>query len=273
MKKRYLPFGYAVQDGELIVVPKQETIVQNIFTAYVAGMTFQQIADSMISKGIEYRSGGTVWNKNVISRILANETYCGTDRYPPIITKEIFQRAAQVRSAKASTYSVTLAPFRKDMQCGGCGERLYWHGKTSQWHCRQCGMWSAPTEETALSATITERLKWLQENSSQIRAPETHSAVKSIESARLDREIQRKIATDGFVEDDLVFAILHRAELEYEFCSAGNADPATLQIQKACAEYEPTDGFPYTFYKEVVSKVILYRDTHIEFKLQNGQIV
>ena len=78
---------------------------------------------------------------------------------------------------------------------------------------------------------------------------------------------------DKFDEDDLVAAILHRAELEYEFCSAGDADPVTLQIQKACAEYEPTDGFPHTFYKEVVSKVILYRDTHIEFKLQNGQIV
>lgn len=46
-----------------------------------------------------------------------------------------------------------------------------------------------------------------------------------------------------------------------------------MQIQKACAEYAPTEEFPETFYKEVVSKVILYRDTHIEFKLQNGQIV
>ena len=94
-----------------------------------------------------------------------------------------------------------------------------------------------------------------------------------MDSARLEREIQRKIATDKFDEDDLVAAILHRAELEYEFCSAGDADPATMQIRKACAEYKPTDGFPHTFYKEVVSKVILYRDTHIEFKLQNGQIV
>ena len=39
------------------------------------------------------------------------------------------------------------------------------------------------------------------------------------------------------------------------------------------SEYAPTEEFPETFYKEVVSKVILYRDTHIEFKLQNGQIV
>ena len=73
--------------------------------------------------------------------------------------------------------------------------------------------------------------------------------------------------------DALITKILHRAELEYEFCSAGDADPATMQIQKACAEYAPTEEFPETFYKEVISKVILYRDTHIEFKLQNGQIV
>lgn len=36
---------------------------------------------------------------------------------------------------------------------------------------------------------------------------------------------------------------------------------------------KPTDDFPYTFYKEIVSNVSLYRDTHIEFKLRNGQTV
>ena len=54
MKKRYLPFGYAVRDGNIVVDIEQRTIVQNIFTAYLAGNTFQQIAESMISKGIEY---------------------------------------------------------------------------------------------------------------------------------------------------------------------------------------------------------------------------
>ena len=126
MKKRYLPFGYAVRDGNIVVDTEQRTIVQNIFTAYLAGNTFQQIAKSMISKGIEYHQNDAEWNKNTISRILGNETYCGTDRYPPIVTKEIFRQAAQVRSAKASAYSAALAPFRKDIRgtssvCQGIG--------------------------------------------------------------------------------------------------------------------------------------------------------
>ena len=97
--------------------------------------------------------------------------------------------------------------------------------------------------------------------------------VQSMEIVLLDREIEQALLDAEPDADALITKILHRAELEYEFCSAGDADPATMQIQKACAEYAPTEEFPETFYKEVVSKVILYRNTHIELKLQNGQIV
>ena len=97
--------------------------------------------------------------------------------------------------------------------------------------------------------------------------------MQSVAVALLDREIWQALTNAEPDADALIVKILHRAELEYEFCSAGDADPATMQIRKACAEYMPTEEFPETFYKVVVSKVILYRDTHIEFKLQNGQIV
>lgn len=97
--------------------------------------------------------------------------------------------------------------------------------------------------------------------------------MQSVEVALLDREIWQALTNAEPDVDALVAKILHRAELEYKFCTAGDADPATLLIQKACTEYAPIEGFPETFYKEVVSKVILYRDNHLELKLQNGQTV
>ena len=106
-----------------------------------------------------------------------------------------------------------------------------------------------------------------------IRSPTTQRNVQSIEAAKLAREIQTDLLETEPNADALITRILRRAELEYKFCSAGDADPASLQMQKACAEYKPTDDFPYTFYKEIVSNVSLYRDTHIEFKLRNGQTV
>ena len=159
------------------------------------------------------------------------------------------------------------------MQCGCCGARLYWHSKSNQWFCRECGMWSKPTQAKETFNSIVEKLRWLQQNSELIHPPAGKANVQSMEIVLLDREIGQVLLDAEPDADALITKILHRAELEYEFRSAGDADPATMQVRKACAEYKPTDGFPHTFYKEVVSKVILYRDTHIEFKLQNGQIV
>lgn len=223
-----------------------------------------------VSPTVRMHLAGT---KNMVSRILANADYCGTAEYPQIITAGQFEAAEQIRKSKTVTYSATLKPFRKDMHCGCCGARLYWHPKSNQWFCRECGMWSKPTQAEETFNSIVEKLRWLQQNPELIHPPAGKANVQSMEIVLLDREIEQALLDEEPDADALITKILHRAELEYEFCSAGDADPATMQIQKACAEYAPTEEFPETFYKEVVSKVILYRDTHIEFKLQNGQIV
>ena len=134
-------------------------------------------------------------------------------------------------------------------------------------------MWSKPTQAEETFNSIVEKLRWLRQNLELIHPPAGKANVQSMGTTLLDREIRQALMDAEPDADALITKILHRAELEYKFCSARDADPATLLIQKACTEYKPTEGFPETFYKEVVSKVILYRDTHIEFKLQNGQIV
>ena len=72
MKKRYLPFGYVIRDGEIRVDTEQAKIVSGIFEAYIAGNTLQQIAESMTAKQIAYRPDQITWNKNSIRRILTN---------------------------------------------------------------------------------------------------------------------------------------------------------------------------------------------------------
>lgn len=272
MKKRYLPFGYVIRDGEISVDTEQAKIVSGIFEAYIAGNTLQQIAESMTAKQISYRPDEITWNKNSIRRILTNDGYCGTGKYPLLVTEKQFRQAEQIRLSKAMPYSDVLPPFRKDMRCGDCGAKLYWHGKSKQWFCRQCGMWSTPIEETTLSAGISKKLQWIQENPLQIRAPK-ESSVRSIESARLDQKIQQTMATDTADEEVLIEMILHRTEIQYAFCVTGDADPTTRRIRKVCAEAAPVEGFPMRLYHDIVEKVILHRDAHIELELKNGQVL
>ena len=273
MSKRYLPFGYEIRKGKIYVNPDQADAVCRIFQQYTERNSLQQIANRMTAEGIHYRPDTCVWNKNMVKRILENPCYCGTAEYAPIITAKQFAAVEQIRKGKTVAYSAVLKPFRKDMLCGCCGARLYWHTKCRQWFCRECGMWSAPTQAEETANDVVKKLCWLQQNPEIIHNPEGQANVQSVEVALLDREIWQALTNAEPDVDALVAKILHRAELEYKFCTAGDADPVTLLIRKACAEYAPTEGFPENFYKEVVSKVILYRDNHLELKLQNGQIV
>ena len=100
MKNRYLPFGYKIADGKIVADSEQVEAVRRIFDAYTAGQTFQQIADALSAQGIPYRSDASRWNKNMVSRILANADYCGTAEYPQIITAGQFEAAEQIRKSK-----------------------------------------------------------------------------------------------------------------------------------------------------------------------------
>lgn len=97
--------------------------------------------------------------------------------------------------------------------------------------------------------------------------------MQSIEAARLDQKIRQTMATDMADEEVLIEMILRRTELQYAFCSAGDADPRTRHIQKACAEAVPVEGFSMMLYYDIVEKVILHRDAHMELELKNGQVL
>ena len=183
-----------------------------------------------------------------------------------------FTAVQQLRNEKSVSYSSVLQSFRDDMQCC-CGERLYWYPKTHQWYCRHCGMWSNPIRPEELSQQLREKLFWICRHNERICSPQGASNIHSIESSRLSHEINTLLASPEPDAESIVRKILHRAELQFTCCSAGDADPATLQIKRACNELEPTDTFPLKLYAEIVSNVILYRDTHIEIKLRNGQIL
>ena len=216
--------------------------------------------------------GLPAWNKNIIARLLSCDIYCGTATYPAIITKELYFQVQQLRNEKSVSYSSVLQSFRDDMQCC-CGERLYWYPKTHQWYCRHCGMWSNRIRPEELSQQLREKLFWICRHNERICSPQGASNIHSIESSRLSHEINTLLASPEPDAESIVRKILHRAELQFTCCSAGDADPATLQIKRACNELEPTDTFPLKLYAEIVSNVILYRDTHIEIKLRNGQIL
>ena len=114
MKKRYLPFGYQITAGKTTIVQEEAEAVQYIFEEYTAGKSLRKIAESMTTRKTPYHEDTQKWNQNMVSRVLANEIYCGNEKYPPIITETQYRVVEKFRQRKAQTYSTVLQPFRQD---------------------------------------------------------------------------------------------------------------------------------------------------------------
>lgn len=114
MRKRYLPFGYQIEQGEIAIVSKESNAVRFIFEEYLAGKSLKEIADIMSAKDIPYHEGTQKWNQNMVGRILASKIYYDNVKYPPIISETQYNLAEKRRCEKHQAYSTILQPFRQD---------------------------------------------------------------------------------------------------------------------------------------------------------------
>lgn len=100
LKNRNIPFGYCMVNGKYALNAPEAEAVRNIFAEYIGGKSLKNIAAEM---QIPYNSGKTIWNKNMVCRVLENTKYIGENGYPKIISNEDFEKASRIKSER-NTY-------------------------------------------------------------------------------------------------------------------------------------------------------------------------
>ncbi len=126
-KNRKFPFGYMMQNGTITTNPKEVLAVVTIFRSYLNGESLVDIAKAM---EVPYNEG-VAWNKNMVKRIIENEKYLGTDKYPQLIDEDTFRRANAKKEKKALSLCVIseeLQQVRNLTFCKECGHRLFRRG-------------------------------------------------------------------------------------------------------------------------------------------------
>lgn len=118
MGNRKLPFGYKMVMGEIVIHPQEAQAVQGIYARYLAGASFNDITDHLKEKGPSY-DADKPWNKNMVARILEDNRYAGTERFPAILSPEQMQEAAQRRSERKPAVQVTEAQKTLRRLCNG----------------------------------------------------------------------------------------------------------------------------------------------------------
>ena len=97
-----IPFGYYIDEEQHFQIKEEEAaVVREVFKLYNGGMTLQQVADHLNSKGIRSRRG-TTYKVSSVSKMLSNRRYMGEysfreivieDGIPAIVSKDSFESA------------------------------------------------------------------------------------------------------------------------------------------------------------------------------------
>ncbi len=144
LKNRYIPYGYTMINGDIVIKQSEAKIIRYIFETYIDGATLKEIADRLTEKQVVYSEKNTEWNKARVMRILDNTKYLGNDAFPQIIDERLFAEAGRQKTARQR-----VIPANKDQEirvlkgyiiCGKCGGVMKHRVENKckykeRWHC------------------------------------------------------------------------------------------------------------------------------------------
>ena len=116
--KRKMVFGYRMELGDIVPSPNEAETVRYIYTRYLAGASFQCLANELNQKALPYHTGKT-WNKNMVARILEDDRYIGEKEFPALIPTKQFHAAQERRKEMRPEYKQTPAQKELRKLCGG----------------------------------------------------------------------------------------------------------------------------------------------------------
>ncbi len=136
MAVRTIPFGYVYENGVRVVEVREAEIIKNVFASYINGDTFDGIAQELNQGSITYAKD-KLWGKNIISRMIDDVRYTGSEIYPLIIEKELYFKAKEKRESKGSK-KVELPKYTELIKsksfCDSCKNK---YTRRNKWKTRE----------------------------------------------------------------------------------------------------------------------------------------
>ena len=277
-KNRKFPFGYMMQNGEITTNPKEVPAVVTIFRSYLNGKSLAEIAKSM---DLPY-SEGVAWNKNMVKRIIENEKYLGTDKYPQLIDEDTFHRVNAERISKARSLCVItddLQEIRNRTFCKECGHRLFRKGgntRSEKWDCRrkECYPLDYRLTDQMLIGAILNVLNSVIANPSLLEcSAESSTYAPSGEVIRQQNEIRHMMDSTQLDYERTKSEILRLAQMQYDCCTYSENPQQTELLRSLLVGHEQLNSLDIGLLRSCVSRIWVSHFCTIEIELINGTII
>lgn len=274
--ERKIPFGYMMQNGNIIPHPTECEAVKTIFAMYCGGVSYNSIAAEMMAQGIPYYQKTNRWNKNMVSRILENERYLGADGYPQLVANSDFLSARLLRQTK-TTYTPCpkeVQPIKGKASCAVCGGRMKRDTKSGhpRWQCQNpdCGL-IVHIKDNDLLGGIQSLVEKLAQKPHLLVIPSQEKPL-SIDAIRIENELNLCLNRAGTSPEYLKSLIFAAAAERYN--STPDPTPAykSEQLQERLGQYPHTKETLTELFQKYVSAVLIGKENAITLQLPDGTV-
>lgn len=274
MANRKLPFGYEMQQGIVCVKTAEAAIVKEIYAAYIRGISYRQITDSLNAQAVPYNEPGKSWNKNMVARVLSNELYTGNETYPAILSDGEYRRAVSAKPATGASLDTKAKTVRQLARCATCGSVLTLSGNKygwARWNCPSCNAISAdavmPDTVDALSHILTAMVI----NPELIQAPPQVEQTAPGMPEQFENEFNLAIQAEEFDESTARAKAISLAAARFN--ALGSEDYETMRIQYILDKTEQNGGLDTALLRQITSAILIHPTGEVSLKLKNGQIM
>ena len=219
----HMPVGYKVVNGKITIYEEHQKIVEEIFHDYDNGISTTRIAKSLKAKGICNAHDRVAWTHVSIGKILENHNYLGTEYYPQLIDRELFDRVQKRREQiRIDKGRGSHRPGRDErilfggvITCGECGEvcshiqprsREKKRGGAAKWKCKNyiyqnhVSCTGGLITDEQVKAVCVSAINQMIQDKTRMRPPVTAKETVSMEYRKIERRLE--LAKNRQKQDD-----------------------------------------------------------------------
>lgn len=288
----HMPIGYRMINGEIHIDEKKSKTVERIYEDYVAGKSLLAIAKELKEDAIPNANHKTNWTHGAVGKILVNIKYLGDDFYPPLISKELYDKVQIKRKQTEIRLGRTIqsnsmkneGTLTNKVFCGECGElyRKYTEhcGKPYEkvrWKCKKYIYNNRVvcknlffTDDELKDVFVSAVGKLISKKYLLDKPKKKHPLKKSAELQAIESLIAELEEQEQFSSKELAQLIFKRAEMTYQASKIDDYEPCTQRIKECLQNIQELTDFNEELFKAIVKKIIIHHDGKVETEFING---
>ena len=274
MAIRTILFGYKVENCKYIIDEKEKNIVLRIFNDYISGKTLKHIAENLTAENIVYYNGSSLWNKNMVNRIIENKKYTGEDGYPQIIEPSVFEKANVLKSSgKKAKLSDENELIKSILFCKDCSSRFRRINKwktREKWLCMGGCKCEKYFDDRVLKNEILSVLNMVIKNTDLLNNQKANTVKTTPEMIKFDNQLNWLMDQPEIDYKSTMKSVIENASLKYSQIDFGKSGIITDELKNQLSRLEYVEELTTDIIKKYIHKIWISTSGIVSVEFVNG---